>query len=219
MFFRFPLAGAALAACIAVPAASNAATIYSNLSAWAAAVGGGYETTSNTGVGVGNFVTGPIPLSGGQTISVANSGDQVLQPGNGWGEWSGGYTGDVVDTATNSETISFTPGTAGINGLGMDVDPDLPQTVCTGGGTACMDETFTVTLSDGTTATIPGVYPGGTTQFIGFVGSNITSMTITATNAPDFAFGDIRDVPEPMSMTLLATGLLGLGAVRRRGRG
>jgi hypothetical protein len=211
MSFRITLAGVALAACIVAPGASRASTIYSSLAAWSAAVGDGYEVTSNTGVGLYNFVTGPITLNGGQSFSVAGADDQVLQPLNGWGPWSGGYTGDIVDTTTNSETLSFNKGTAGINGLGIDLSPDF-------GIFGPFAETFTVTLSDGTTMQISGSYPPGTTQFVGFTGSNITSLTIAAQNAPDFAFGDFRDVPEPMSAALLVTGLVGLGTARRRAR-
>jgi PEP-CTERM motif len=210
MSFRCTFAGAVLSVCIMASAASKAATIYTDLASWTAAVGGVYASTSDTGIALFGTVT-KIPLIDGKVLSVAGAADTLLRPLNGWGPWSGTFAGDIVDTTTNSETISFASGTAGVNGLGFDLAPDV-------GLFGPFNETFTVTLSDGTTTQVSGSYPAGTTQFVGFAGSNITSMTISATNAPDFAFGNFRDVPEPISMAVLASGLAALGAVRQRSR-
>jgi hypothetical protein len=49
----------------------------------------------------------------------------------------------------------------------------------------------------------------GQTAFVGYYGGPETSMTISVQNATDFAFGDIRAVPGPGSLVLLAS-------VRRR---
>jgi hypothetical protein len=207
MKFRIWFAGAALAACIAAPIASNATTITGSLAAWEAAVGS-YATTTSTGLPLYTNPVTEIALDDGMQLGFAGADDTVLQPGNGWIPWTSGYTGDIIDTTSNTETISFA---SSLSALGLQISPDLALF-------GSPPETFTVTLSDGTTAAISGTYPAGSTQFVGFYGGGVTSMTITATNAPDFAFGDIVDVPEPMSMALLLTGLAGLRVVRRRSR-
>ena len=202
MKFRALLAGGVLAAAAFAPTA-QAATITTSLAAWAAAVSD-YSATSSTGLPLYGTVT-TIPLSDGKTLTVAGTEDTLLQPGSGWLPWSDGYSGDIVDTTTNSETISF----SGLSALGLVLSPDEPLT---GGPYA---DTFTVTLSDGTTTQISGNYSAGTTQFVGFYGSGIGSITISAENAPDFAFGEFVDAPEPLSVSLLLVGLAGLGLVRR----
>nr|WP_294544699.1 hypothetical protein [uncultured Rhodopila sp.] len=204
MRFRALLAGGVLAAAAFAPAA-QAATITTSLAAWAAAVSD-YSTTSNTGLALYSSVTS-IPLSDGVTLTVDGAGDTVLRPLSGWGPWSDGYTGDIIDTAVKSETIRF----SGLNALGVELSPDF-------GLFGADAETFTVTLSDGTTTQISGSYPQGTTQFVGFYGAGVNSITIAAANAPDFAFGAFVDAPEPLSVSLLLVGLAGLGAVRRHAR-
>ncbi len=212
MKFGSVLAGAALATSL-FSGASHAATIVSNFAAWAADVNSQYAETSSTGL---PLYTSPVPgfsLPYGTTVSLSNgSGDTVLQPLNGWGPWSGTYAGDIVDTATQTtssqtETLNFA-GTP-LYAFGMSVEPNV-------GLFGPYNESFTVTLSDGTTTTINGAYPPGTSQFIGFVGAGISSITVSAANNPDFAFGDFVSAPEPMSLTVLASGIGFLGAMRRK---
>jgi hypothetical protein len=73
-----------------------------------------------------------------------------------------------------------------------------------------------VTLSDGRSTQISQTFSTGETAFIGYYGGSETSMTISAENSADFAFGDIRSVPEPGSLALLASGLAVTGVIRRR---
>jgi hypothetical protein len=205
MTLRLSLATTAFAAGLLFSGASQAATITGSFAAWAAAAGA-YTDTSSTGLPLYSTVT-TIPLADGTKLSVAGSADTLLQPLDGWGPWSGTYSGDIVDTTTNSETISFG---SSVSALGFQVSPDF-------GLFGPFAETFTVTLSNGQSTQISGSYPAGTTQFIGFTGGGaITAITITTANAPDFAFGNIVDVPEPMSLVLLAGGVGILAAARRR---
>jgi hypothetical protein len=57
----------------------------------------------------------------------------------------------------------------------------------------------------------------GETAFVAYHGGPETSMTISVQNATDFAFGDIRAVPEPGSLVLLASGMGMAALVRRQG--
>lgn len=206
MKFRASLAAGALATALLAPCGSRAATITGNFATWAAAVGA-YSTTSSTGLGDGFAPVTSFPLSDGTILTFAGAADQVFVSGTDWAPFSNGYTGDVVDSTTNTDTISFG---SGLFALGFQVSPDL-------GLIPPQPETISVTLSDGASVQFSGSYPSGTTQFVGFYGGGVTSVTISTVNAPDFGVGDFVDVPEPVSTTLLGTGLLGLGWLRRRG--
>ena len=209
MKVRCLLAGVVIAAGVVSVTPSQASTLTGSFATWAAAVGQ-YDSTSSTGLPLYTSPVTSFSLSDGTILSLAGSADTVLQPLNGWGPWSGTYAGDIIDTTTNTETITFA---SSVSALGMDLSPDL-------GLFSGYADSFTVTLSDGTTAQYSGTYTPGTTQFVGFYGAgDITSITISTLNAPDFAFGNFVDVPEPVSLATLLSGLCGIGVTRLRRRG
>ena len=209
---RVKLAGAALVILAMSAAGTKAATLTDSFGAWAAHFPG-YDSTPNPALPSPDlnpfYTVSSIPLHDGTPLIVAGTNDTVVQPppvGDSWGPWighNGAFSGIAVDTTTNSETISFT---SSVRALGFDVSPDFPLQGPFG-------DSFTVTLSDGTTATYSGTYGGGATQFIGYYGGpGITSITVTSSNTPDFAFGNFG------SVALLASGLAMAGLLRCRGR-
>ena len=182
----------------------RAATIQTSLAAFQAVVGASaINTTSILG---NNFdPISSVQLVNGTTIALSGAFDVVDQPGFGDLPFTNGYTGQVVDSTTNTETLTFsTPRTR----FGVTVAPDVPFI-----GPASTSVTFTVTLGDGTSTTLTNSYVGGGTQFFGFTGSPETSLTITSSTR-DFAFGQFLTVPEPASVLLLGTALIPL--LRRR---
>jgi hypothetical protein len=231
MKIRSMLAGGAVFAGLLVSTATQAETLTGSEAAWIAGVGGNYSETTNTGIPEFTNPVSSVPLADGTILGLAGSDDLLLHAGQP--DWlfnlSSGYTGDIIDTTTNSETISI-PGD--VSALGMAILPDIPPI-----SDSDVTESIVVTLSDGSTQTFTDTYDysggdlvGGTeqTQFVGFFGGNSTSMTITmtdgtpintVTNPQDFAIGDFVDVPEPMSLSILFSGLVGLRLVRRRARG
>ena len=209
MRVRCLLAGVVIAAGVVSVTPSQATTLTSSFATWAAAVGQ-YDSTSSTGLPLYTSPVASVALSDGTILSLVGSADTVLQPLNGWGPWSGSYAGDIIDSTTNSETISFA---SSVSALGMELSPDL-------GLFSGYADTFIITLSDGATAQYSGTYTPGTTQFFGFYGGgDITSVTIASQNAPDFAFGNFVDVPEPISLSMMLSGLCGIGVTRLRRRG
>jgi hypothetical protein len=201
------LAGVSLTAFVAGPATSHATTITGNIGAWNANAGA-FVSTPSIPPGDGNPVSA-FTLADGTNVTLAGSADYIYTVGFDWGAWSNGFTGNVVDSTNNTETLTLSPG---VSAFAVYVSPDLGLLLNT-------SDTITVSLSDGTTAVFSGNYPSPSPQFVGFYGgSDITSVTISTANAQDFAFGDFNPVPEPLSISVMAVGLAGIGLVRRRGR-
>ena len=184
--------------------AAQAAVIQTSLAAFQTIVGASAINTTSV-LGTNFDPISSITLVNGTIIRLSGSADVIDQPGFGDLPFTNGYTGQVVDSTNNTETLTFsTPRTR----FGFTVAPDVPFI-----GPATTSVTLTVSLGDGTSTTLTSNYVGGGTQFFGFTGSPETSLTITS-SSPDFAFGQFLTVPEPASILLLGTALIPL--LRRR---
>jgi hypothetical protein len=112
--------------------------------------------------------------------SVTYPSAAIFQANDTWSTWCCGYTGNVANvTGASSVTITL----SGVGAFGFEAEP-----------TSLSVHGMTVTLSNGETITdnVNGNYGS---QFFGYVGNGITSITITDNSGSDFAIGNFYFAP------------------------
>ncbi len=192
------LAAAASAGALAIAAPASATTLTTDFGAWSAAVGS-YQETSNFGA---EFRTvNSVSLNGGVTLT-SNNPQTVLQVPGSWATWSGGYTGQVLTSAQNSDTFTVSPAT---KALGFYAEPSNFAV-------------YDVTLTLGSGASITEAVNGdGGAAFFGWYGGGVSSYTISADPAAGgFATGEFfvgATVPGPVP----GAGVAGLAALALAG--
>ncbi len=207
------------------------AVLATSLSAWDAGVG----SSTVYGTPVTGLLTDPealnlpivtaIPLTGGAGLTLSNNAEVTNDAGGTFSAFpfafADGFTGDLFipeDANGNnvmSETITVS---AGVTALGFEVAPYGSATANfngTGGG----PYSVTLALANGGSDTLSlagGSFDTGTTQsqFFGYYGGGVTSLTISTSDPTGLAFGNFVDaqtaVPEPASATILLVGVAGL---------
>jgi len=178
------IVGFGCALCMASSAQAGTVDLTTSFSAWLNDVGGPTVTTSHLGADSTNVSS--VSLNGGGSFTTS-APLSIFKVGSSWATWSGGYTGQVL--YTNGVT-SVTLAPSNLAGLGFEVEPNPFATY-----------TVTTTLSGGQTISdsVSGYYGS---QFFGYYGSTVTSLTISS--AVDFAVGNFiapSGIPTPTPTT------------------
>ena len=203
------LIAAAVAALLASPALSATFTDEASfLAAAPSAVLDNFESSTFDGIFV-SFSAGHTTCAGGNFCGSFY--------GNQFGSPDQSLSGTKAVFFGTPDTLTFIFDTA-ISAFGIFI----------GGAGDIAPQTLTAALSDGTVVNAltnyvgtGGGFPGNTNYFGITSGTAFTSISFTGTAAGDGVFLDnmsyqLASVPLPAGIFLLGSGLLGLGALRRR---
>lgn len=208
--------------------AASATTLVTSLSAFQAGATGAITSTPNPGsydlTQLFLPTTSSIALGDGTTIGLSTP-VQVTQPQNGFPYlFADGFAGEVFipQDANGNQISSVTISLGGgISAFGFELAPFSSAQGAPYAGVRGGPYTVTVTLGSGQTSSVSlagGNDLTGTTasQFFGFYGGGVSSLTISTSDTGGLGFGNFVDVPEPASMAVLLVGVAGLVRSRRR---
>jgi len=121
---------------------------------------------------------------------------------------------NITEAGASQSTITVTDGGGGFMFEGFQLDTYGSATTYTLSGSLGGSTVFSGITGSDTTSSFAGLDPTGT-------GGKIDTLTITlddTTHGTHYALDniDVAATPEPSSLMLLGTGLLGLGAIARR---